>query len=452
MTIDDLCEAPLVDVARALRRRAVSPVDLVEAYLARIERWAELRAFITVTGEAALRQARAAERQLRRGERAPLLGVPVAIKDLFATRGVRMTAGSRILKDWVPANDATAVARLRAAGAVLLGKLNLHEFAYGVSNSNPFWGIARNPWDPGRIPGGSSGGSAIAVVMGLCGGSLGTDTGGSIRIPAALCGCVGVKPTYGRVPVDGVFPLGPSLDHVGPITRSVEDARLLLEVISGARVRRRSVTGLVVGVPEGFFRQRLEPGVARAVRAGLAALQADGLRLRRVALPSMRWSVAVQLVTLRTEAAAVHARWFPRRSRDYGLEPRTRLQLGHLVTGADYLLAQRLRMRLRDELRLLLASVDLLAVPTVPTVAPFIGQPRVRWPGADEPVDATLVRFTSPFNLTGAPAISVPCGLSGGLPVGIQLVGRWDDEATMLDAGQAVEAGIGRLRPPALSR
>lgn len=450
MTADELCDAPLIDVARALRRRTASPVELVEAYLARIQRAQHLRAFITITAEAAISQARVAERRLRRGEDERLLGVPVAVKDVFSTRGVRTTAGSRILANWVPAADATAVARLGRAGAVMLGKLNLHEFAYGVSTSNPFFGIARNPWDVTRIPGGSSGGSAIAVVVGLCAGSLGTDTGGSIRIPAALCGCVGLKPTYGSVPVDGAMPLGPSLDHVGPITRSVEDARLLFEVISAGRPASSPRKGMVVGVPDGFFSHRLEPGVARAVRAAVAGLRSDGAHVRRVALPSMAWSIAVQLVTLRAEAAAVHARWFPRRSGDYGLEPRTRLQLGRLVAGVDYLLAQRLRQRIRDQLQAAFDHVDLLAVPTVPLVAPPIGERRVRWRGGEEPVDGALVRFTSPFNLTGAPALSVPCGLSRGLPVGIQLVGRWGGEATVLAAGRTVERQVGRRSPPSI--
>jgi aspartyl-tRNA(Asn)/glutamyl-tRNA(Gln) amidotransferase subunit A len=258
-----------------------------------------------------------------------------------------------------------------------------------------------------------------------------------------------LKPTFGNVPVTGVLALGPSLDHVGPITRSVADARLLFEVIAGRRVRAGSVKGMVIGVPDGFFGQHVEPGVAGLVAAAVAGLRADGARVRRVRLPAMAWSVAVQLVTLRAEAAAVHARWFPARSRDYGVETRARLQLGHLVSGADYLLAQRLRRRLRDELRSAFEEVDVLAVPAVPLVAPRVGQPRVRWRTSQEPVDAALVRFTAPFNLTGAPALAVPCGLSHGLPVGIQLVGRWNDEATVLAAGQAVEDQVGRLGRPA---
>src|SRR5712691_502009 len=436
--VEALASAPLVQIARSLSRRQASPVELADTYTRRIEAAVGLRAYITLPGERARREAKRAERRLSRGEIGTLLGVPIAVKDLFATRAQRTTVGSRILRDWVPSRDADAVARLRAAGAIVFGKTNLHEFAYGVSTANPWWGVARNPHDPRRSPGGSSGGSAIAVVAGLCAGSLGTDTGGSIRIPAALCGCVGLKPTYGRVPATGVLALGPSLDHVGPITRSVADARLLFEVIAGRRVRPASAKGMVVGVPDAFFGQQVEPGVARLVAAAVAGLRADGARLRRVRLPAMGWSVAVQLVTLRAEAAAVHARWFPARSADYGVETRARLQLGHLVSGADYLLAQRLRQRLRDELRSVFEEVDVLAVPAVPLVAPRVGQPRVRWRNRQEPVDAALVRFTAPFNLTGAPALSVPCGLSHGLPVGIQLVGRWNDEATILGAAVRV--------------
>jgi len=215
-----------------LRGGQVSSVDLVEGYLGRIKANTRLRAFITVDGEAATREARAAGRRVARNVPGPLLGVPLAIKDLFATGRLRTTVGSRILRDWVPESDAAAVGRLRAAGAVVLGKTNLHEFAYGVTNGNPWWGVAKNPWDPERIPGGSSGGSAIAVVSGLAAGALGSDTGGSIRIPAALCGCVGLKPTFGVIPLDGAFPLGWSLDHAGPLTRTVDDARLLFEILA----------------------------------------------------------------------------------------------------------------------------------------------------------------------------------------------------------------------------
>jgi len=237
---EPLTSAPLVQIARALRRRQVSPVELVDAFTRRLEAAAGLRAFITPPDERARREAQRAQRRLSQEEPGALLGVPIAVKDLFQTRALRTTAGSRILRDWVPQRDADAVARLRAAGAIIFGKTNLHEFAYGVSTANPWWGVARNPHDLRRSPGGSSGGSAIAVVAGLCAGALGSDTGGSIRIPASLCGCVGLKPTFGAITLGGTFALGWSLDHAGPLTRTVDDAGMLLDVLSGGEAGRRS--------------------------------------------------------------------------------------------------------------------------------------------------------------------------------------------------------------------
>ncbi len=450
MKAQALCDAPMVDVARALRGRRVSPVELVDAYLERIERARGLHAFITVTADRARREAAQAERRLRLGEDGALLGVPLAIKDLFATRGVRTTAGSRILRDWIPARDAVAVSRLRAAGAILLGKLNLHEFAYGITTGNPYFGVARNPWDPQRIPGGSSGGSAIAVVEGLCAGTLGTDTGGSIRIPAALCGCVGLKPTYGAVPLDGVIPLGRSLDHAGPITRTVHDAAVMFEVIAGRALGRRpSPRGLRVGLPTAFFFERVDPAVARVVRQAVDALRSAGLRVRPIDLPEMTLSVATQLITLRAEASAYHARWLRARPRAYGIDVRVRLRLGALVSAAEYLLAQQARERLRDGLRRVFSTVDLLATPATPITAPRIGERRVRWGRAFEPVDGAIVRMAAPFNLTGVPAVSVPCGFARGLPVGLQLVAPWGAEARLLAAARVVEAWYPGPRRPA---
>ena len=438
MSDDALCDAPLTEVVARLRRKEVSPVELVDAYLGRIDRQAALKAFITVTGPRARRQAAAAERRLRRGESAPLLGAPLAIKDLFFTRGVRTTGGSRILRDFVPRRDAAAVGRLRDAGAVTLGKLNLHEFAYGVTTSNPFFGIARNPHDPARIPGGSSGGSAIAVVAGMCAASIGSDTGGSIRIPAALCGCVGLKPTYGAIPVDGVIPLGWSLDHVGPITRTVADAALLFAVLSGQPVRPLRRPGMLrVGVLRDRLLKPIERGVARAADRALERLAGSGARLREVAMPELSMSVAIQLATLRAEASALHHRWLRTRARDYGPDVRVRLQLGALIPASDYVLAQRARDRLRAALRRAFADVDVLALPTTPITAPPVGARLAPW--STEPVDGALVRLTSPFNLTGAPALTVPCGEAAGLPVGLQLVAPWGAERLLLAAGRLVE-------------
>jgi len=441
--IERLTKAPMAEIARSLRRRTVSPLELVDAYSRRIEEAGSLHAFITPPGERARREARRAERRLSRGEPGALLGVPIAVKDLFATRGVRTTAGSRILKDWVPSRDAAVITRLRAAGAIIFGKTNLHEFAYGVSTANPWWGVARNPHDPRRSPGGSSGGSAIAVVAGLCAGAIGSDTGGSIRVPASLCGCVGLKPTFGLVPLDGTFPLGWSLDHAGPLARTVGDAGLLLDVLTGndagRRARRTATRGLRVGVLRGSIVQRLQPRIAHQVDAAAAALRRRGLRVREVSIPDMEWTVATQLVTLRAEASAVHSRWIRTRPRAYGADVRTRLQLGALVAGADYVLAQRMRDRLRAAMGRVFQEVDVLLLPATPITAPLVGERTVRWRSGEEPVDGALVRLTAPFNLTGLPALSVPFGRAAGLPVGVQVVGQWMDEARVLAVGRLIE-------------
>jgi len=439
-----LATAPLAQVAAALRRRTVSPLELLEAYQRRIGPAAELRAFITPPGERARREAQRAQQQLARRQAGALLGVPIAVKDLFATRGLRTTAGSRILRDWVPSKDAGLVTRLRVAGAVIFGKTNLHEFAYGVTTANPWWGVARNPRDVRRSPGGSSGGSAIAVVAGLCAAALGSDTGGSIRIPASLCGCVGLKPTYGLLPLDGVVPLGWSLDHAGPLARTVEDAGILLDALSGGRAwkqaQRVTTRGLRVGILHDSVVKPVQPGVFRLVQEAAAALGRNGLRIRDVRVPEMAWTVVTQLVTLRAEASAAHARWIRARPRAYGPDVRIRLQLGALIAGADYVLAQRMRAKIKDAVRGIFDEIDVLLLPTTPITAPIVGERTVHWRSGAEPVDSALVRLTAPFNLTGVPALSVPYGEVSGLPVGLQLVGRWNDEARVLAVGRLIEA------------
>jgi aspartyl-tRNA(Asn)/glutamyl-tRNA(Gln) amidotransferase subunit A len=424
-----------------LRAGRISASELLDIYLGRIGTSTALKAFITVDPRAARAEARRlTSKQLENGYR-PLLGIPVAVKDLFATRGQRTTAGSRILRDWRPAADSIVVARLRAAGAVVIGKTNLHEFAYGVTNGNPWWGIARNPWDPERIPGGSSGGSAIAVAAGLAALAVGSDTGGSIRIPAALCGCVGLKPTYGSVPLDGVVPLGWSLDHAGPLARTVGDARLLFEVMAGRRLKSSPAPGrLRLGVIRGPLLERVEPEVTGTVEAAADALGRAGLRLTEVRIPELEWTVAMQLITLRAEASALHASWIRRRPRSYGSDVRVRLQLGALVSGPEYARAQQARLRLKRALAAVFGYVDVLALPTTPIVAPPVGQKTVRWRDGEEPVDGALVRLTQPFNLAGVPALSVPCGLAAGLPVGLQLVAPWSEESRLLAVGALVES------------
>ncbi len=453
---EPLTSAPLVKIASSLHRRRLSPVELVDAYSRRIAASADLQAFITPPGERARQEAQRAERRLSRGESGALLGVPIAVKDLFATRALRTTVGSRILRNWVPSSDATVVARLRAAGAIVFGKTNLHEFAYGVSTANPWWGVARNPHDSRRSPGGSSGGSAIAVVAGLCAGALGSDTGGSIRVPASLCGCVGLKPTFGAIPLNGAFPLGWSLDHAGPLARTVDDAGVLFDVLSGGdagrKSRRAATRGLRVGVLQGSIVERVQPAVSRQVDAAAAALRRRGLRVRLVAIPEMQWTVATQLVTLRAEASALHARWIRARPRAYGTDVRTRLQLGSLVAGADYVLAQRMRARIRTAMSHLFHDIDVLLLPSTPIAAPLVGERTVRWRSGEEPVDGALVRLTAPFNLTGLPALSVPFGARAGLPIGVQVVGQWNDEARVLAVGRLIEEEAPTLPSPAPGR
>jgi aspartyl-tRNA(Asn)/glutamyl-tRNA(Gln) amidotransferase subunit A len=450
MQATQLHELTLSDAAALVRARRVSPVELTRAMLARIERLdSQLTSYITVTAEAALAAAEQAEQAARAGEERPLLGVPLALKDLFDTAGVRTTGGAKILAERVPQRDATAVARLRRAGAVLLGKLNMHEFAFGVSTANPHFGTCRNPWDPSRIPGGSSGGSGAALAAGLCYGSLGSDTGGSIRIPAALCGVTGLKPTYGRVSRAGVLPLSWSLDHAGPMARTVRDVALLLTVIAGhdpadpasATVPvpdftaglENGIRGLRIGLPRVYFFEELEDDVAQAVEAAIEALRTEGAAVREVLVPHLDVAAAAFAPIISAEAAAYHQRWLRERPQDYGEDVRQRLLQGLLYPAVDYVNAQRARRWVRDGFLQTLEEVDVLLTPAVPTTAPPIPGPAVATPNP-------LTRCTFPINLTGLPALSLPCGFDRqGLPVGLQIIGRPFDEATVLRVGHTYQ-------------
>jgi aspartyl-tRNA(Asn)/glutamyl-tRNA(Gln) amidotransferase subunit A len=437
----------------------------VEACLARIELLEpRLNAFVTVTAGVALAQAREAEAAINEGRyRGPLHGIPVAVKDLFATKGIRTTAGSRILRDWIPDQDATVVRMLRDCGAVLIGKLGLHEFAYGISSVNPHFGDVHNPWDTTRIPGGSSGGSAVAVVAGEAFATLGSDTGGSIRIPAALCGCVGIKPTYGRVSLAGAVPLSWSLDHPGPLTRTARDAALVLQAISGhdpsdpASASRdvpdfsagleRGPRGLRVGVPKEHVWDGCDPTIAAAVRAALDALAGSGALVREIAWPRAAEYAKAASAILAVEARAYHVGTYPGREDEYGPLIAARLRSSRDIDAATYAQAMRLLLESRggqaDED---LADVDVIAMPTVPARAWTIEEAKV----VGKPSEWT--RITRIFDLTGQPAISVPCGRDpDGLPVGLQLAARTWDEATLLRAASAYELVRGPFPLPALA-
>lgn len=448
MTTTDLTALTVADAATAIRSRSLSSVELTDALLERIERvQPTLNAFITVTADAARDAARAADAGT--GPDGPLRGVPLALKDLFDTEGVRTTAGSKILANRVPERDATVTARLRAAGAVSLGKLNLHEFAYGVSTDNPHYGACRNPWNSERTPGGSSGGSGAAVASGMIPGTLGSDTGGSIRIPASLCGITGIKPTYGRVSRAGAIPLAWSMDHVGPMAHTVRDCALLLQVIAGYDARdlasarepvpdflaeiERGARGLRVGIPRRYFFDSGSEVVLAAVEEAARLLQSEGAVVQDVEIEGIDRAGMVGQTILLTEASAYHQRWLRQRPDDYGEDVRARLTLGELYPATAYVNAQRLRGQLQQAFASTLTNVDLLLAPATPVTAPpiasFSSEHRIN-----------LTRCTTPINLVGLPSLSLPCGFDGEtLPIGMQLIGRAFDETTLFRAGQAYQ-------------
>ncbi|MDE3094638.1 MAG: amidase [Chloroflexota bacterium] len=461
---DDLALVSLEDVARLIAAKQVSPVELTREMLDRIERLnPKLNAYFTVTADQALDAARAAEREVAAGRyRGPLHGVPVAVKDLFATKGVRTTAGSKILGDWLPDHDATVVAKLNDAGAVNLGKLGMHEWAFGTTSDNVHFGPVRNPWDTARVPGGSSGGSGAATAAGLAYATLGSDTGGSIRIPAAACGCTGFMPTYGRASLHGAIPLSWSLDHPGPLTRTVRDAAIVGMAISGRDPLdpstedvtvadwlegvERGARGLRIGVPRQYFYDNLEPEVERLVRSALAGLEAAGASLREVDWPEAGELIGPTTAVMFAEAAAYHAAHFPSRRDDYSPQVAALLDVGLGMTGVQYVQAR----RAMDELRrgtadALLDGVDVLATPTMPVVAPTIEASRKEDPAF------RMASFTGIFDFTGQPAVSVPCGLtSDGLPAGISFAARRWDEAAALRAARAWELVRGEFPAPTM--
>jgi aspartyl-tRNA(Asn)/glutamyl-tRNA(Gln) amidotransferase subunit A len=439
MSTDDLAFASIEQLARLLRKKKLSPVELVKLLLARIEQLnPQLNAYLTIIAEQALARARSAEREILRGRwRGPLHGIPISLKDNIWTRGVRTTAGSKILSGFVPDQDASVVRRLQRAGAIVLGKTNMHEFAYGVTTNNPHFGPTRNPWDTTRIPGGSSGGSAAAVAAGLCFASVGSDTGGSIRIPAALCGIVGLKPTFGLVSCQGVVPLSPSLDHTGPLARTVADVAVLLGIIAERRAKtsRTRKGSQCLGWPREYFWEKLEDEVRHLVDVAARSFEQEGFSIEEVSLPHLHESVEPSTQVALAEARHFHetSGYFPARAADYSEEVRKRLELGGQIRATDYLRAIEVRKVLRADFDAVLTRVDALLVPTVPIAAPGIGDERVRIGTEDESVRNALLRLNRPANSTGLPAISVPCGFTrAGLPVGLQIIGRAFDEARLL--------------------
>ena len=454
----ELCYMSAGQLSKLVAGKEVSPVDIIDAHLERIEATEPvLNSFITLLPEEARAAARRAEAEIQRGNYlGPLHGIPVGLKDLFNTAGVRTTSGSRIFDTFIPDQDCTVALRFRQAGAILLGKLNMHQFAYGPTGENPDYGHMHNPWDPESVAGGSSGGSGSAAAAGQCTITTGSDTGGSIRIPAALCGIVGLKPTYGLVSRYGLTPLSWSLDHPGPMVRTVEDAALTMNVIAGhdpndvasatvnvpdyTTALNNDVRGLRIGVPREFFEAPLDPQVDQAVRDALGLLESMGAIVTEVSFPMFQDSQAIGTAILMSEAAAYHRGLLVKDGDKVYSPVRLRLEAGLFISAADYLRAQQGRSLFNNQIRQLLEEVDLLAGPTEPVTAPKLMATRVQAGEQSVATVPALTQYTRPFNITGSPTISIPCGFSdAGLPIGLQLAGRPFEELTVLQAAYAYE-------------
>ena len=463
MTAKPLHYLTIGEAAPLIESKQLSPVELTQAYLERIERLdGVLASYLTLTADRALADARAAEAEIAGGNyRGALHGVPIGLKDLFDTAGIETSGQSQVLTGRVPDEDCPAAAKLREAGTVLLGKLTMFEFALGGPKTARYE-ISRNPWDISKTPGGSSSGSGTAVAAGLCMAALGSDTGGSIRIPAAYCGIVGIKPTYGRVSRRGVLPLAWSLDHCGPMTWTVEDTAIVLQAIAGhdhgdptsstlpvpdyRAALGGGVRGLRIGVPRDYIARPgvgVEPDVGASFEAALSALEDLGASVEEVSIPGLEWATVANSMIMLAEAWSYHEPNLKARPLDYGDAARACFTLGGGFTSGDYQLGMRARSRLRREYAQVMERVDLIATPTMAEAAPDFDFDLL-------PVLMTE-NFMGPMNFTGMPALSVPSGFSGGgLPIGLQLAGRPFDEATVLRAGHAFEAQAGLLdkRPP----
>ena len=442
----------IADAAEALRSGATSASALVEASLDAIARRnATINAFVTVHADAARQAALLADDERRRGmDRGPLHGIPVSLKDLIDVAGQVTTAGSRVLVDRVAQSDAAVVVRLRDAGAITIGRTNLHEFALGTTSEDSAFGAVHHPDDVSRSPGGSSGGSAAAVATGMGLASIGTDTGGSVRIPSAICGLVGLKPTYGEIPTDGLIPLSVSFDHVGPIARSVQDAAWLYQVMAGhpaARVLARNLGDLTLASLGGYFSSPVEPVVDAAFAGAIGRLEAAGVRITKADLPDTDGTMAAYVHTVLPEAAAWHGRWLDERRDRYTPVVGARIVQGRTIAAVDYLQARAFCERLRAAVDRILESADAIILPTVPIVAPPIGATNItiapEVSREQTSVRAATLRQTQPFNMTGHPAISLPIE-SPGLPVGLQIVTRRNATDRLLAIAAACEAVLGR--------
>ena len=450
----------IAEAALQLREKKISSVELTKAALKTIESEnPRLNAFITVTAELALEQAAASDaRRARKREVGSLDGIPIALKDLFFTKGIRTTGGSLLYRDFVPDHDSAVAEKLQMAGAVMVGKTGMHELAYGVTSNNPHFGAVRNPHNAEHVPGGSSGGSGAAVAAEMCFMAMGSDTGGSIRIPSAFCGTVGLKPTYGRVSRFGSFPLGFSLDHMGPLTRSVQDAGIVLNALAGFDKRDESTShkpvddyaasvterldGMRIGVPKNFFLDRVAPEMLAAFRKAVQTAAGLGAHVVDITVPDIVALNTIGRVILLAEASALMEPHLANRAM-FGEDVLALFDQGRLIAGTDYVNAQRRRRMMQREFDAMFDSIDCLFTPVTPTGAPKIGQATIDINGVAEDVRLATTRFVRGINVLGLPALAVPCGKDAdGMPLGLQIIGRAFEEETILAAGSALEAAM----------
>jgi len=456
------------ELAREIEGGRISPVKLTEEVLHRIETLnPRINSYITILKEVALRDARLAERSIREGKYVgPLHGIPVAVKDLIYIKGVRCTAGSRILANYIATYDSNVTKKLRAGGAIIIGTTNLHEFASGVTNVNPFYGPVRNPWELGRVSGGSSGGSAAAVSAGMAVGAVGTDTSGSVRIPAALCGVVGLKPTYGRISRLGVVPLSTSLDTVGTLTSCVWDAALMLGALAGRFGNDNTSEDVEVqnyladiekpfrkvraGIIRRYFLDGLDPAVREQFERFIDNLRKIGFTTSEIVIGEMDKVYDTWAAIRRSEAAAFHEPWFKKTPEKYGEDVRRGLDKGRQILAVDYIGALNRQPEIKNHFLEAMRNVDFLVVPTTPITAPLIGEEEVVLRGKKVEVYSALSKLTLPFNVIGFPVLSIPIGLAGGLPVGAQLVTRPFEESSLLRVAESYERRFGMRSEPLL--
>ncbi|RST76479.1 aspartyl/glutamyl-tRNA amidotransferase subunit A [Siminovitchia acidinfaciens] len=455
--IEELALKTIEELAPLLQKKQVSPVEITKSVLQRIEAHnSKLNAFINVTADTALESAKLAELEILRGDyRGALHGIPMALKDNLYIKGEVTTLGSKIHSDFIPEFDATVVSKLKESGVIFTGKLNLHEYAWGGTTNNQHYGVCRNPWNIERIPGGSSGGSGAAVAADMTIASLGTDTGGSIRLPSSACGIIGLKPTYGRVSTYGSFPLAWSLDHIGPMTKTVRDAAILLEAIAGydrkdpasanipaekySDFLSEDIKGVVIGINEEYFMNDVDSEIEMAVRDGINKLIELGAEVKTISIPELKNLSITQMNTILPEASAIHDVNLKLRPQDFGEDVRLLLELGQLPSAVDYLKAQQLRQRLINDFTNAFESIDVLITPTMPFIPPKIGNEFQDLNGREVNFLQHVIRFLAPMNLTGLPALTIPCGLSRGMPVGMQIIGKAFDEKTVLKLAYSFE-------------